>query len=222
MFTPCSPGPWGHLARSRSARRRGRSRRAVAACAGGWSRWPCAAASSHASSCSNRPRGGSHLPWKASTRGRRQPVRERARPKSARARGSTGCGAGQSVPWARQDRELRPRGRNEAARFLRRSRAVPASRCQEPPGSCRHHDRQEPGGSCRSDRLWRGRLPGRNRRNGRRFLPAGQAVPANRPPGSCPTAGQEPPRSGGSCAGAGQQPPHHSWVLMHHPCADAS
>ena len=47
----------------------------------------------------------------------------------------------------------------------------------------------------------------------------GRAVAARFLPGSCPTAGQEPPRSGGSCAGAGQQPPHHSWVL-HHPCAD--
>ena len=79
-----------------------------------------------------------------------------------------------------------------------RSRAVPAAATAWPRGSRR-------------------RLPGRNRRNGRRFLPGGRAVPANRPAGSCPTAGQEPPRSGGSCAGAGQQPPHHSWVL-HHPC----
>ena len=54
-----------------------------------------------------------------------------------------------------------------------------------------------------------------------RFLPGSCPVPARFLPGSCPTAGQEPPRSGGSCAGAGQQPPHHSWVL-HHPCADAS
>jgi hypothetical protein len=56
---------------------------------------------------------------------------------------------------------------------------------------------------------------------GGRFLPGSCPAPARFLPGSCPTAGQEPPRSGGSCAGAGQQPPHHSWVL-HHPCADAS
>jgi hypothetical protein len=61
-----------------------------------------------------------------------------------------------------------------------RSRAVPAAATAWPRGSRR-------------------RLPGRNRRNGRRFLPGGRAVPANRPAGSCPTAGQEPPRSGGSC-----------------------
>jgi len=104
-----------------------------------------------------------------------------------------------------------------------RSRAVSAAATAWPRGSRR-------------------RLPGRNRRNGRRsvgscraaerFLQIGRPVPARRPGrnrlgravpanGSCPTAGQEPPRSGGSCAGAGQQPPHHSWVL-HHPCADAS
>jgi len=101
-----------------------------------------------------------------------------------------------------------------------RSRAVPAAAPpsarlpaaapgQEPPE--RHA--VPPGAAERFlqiDRPVPARRPGRNR--------LGRAVPAN---GSCPTAGQEPPRSGGSCAGAGQQPPHHSWVL-HHPCADAS
>ena len=90
-----------------------------------------------------------------------------------------------------------------------RSRAVPAAAPpsarlpaaapgQEPPE--RHA--VPPGAAERFlqiDRPVPARRPGRNR--------LGRAVPAN---GSCPTAGQEPPRSGGSCAGAGQQPPHHS------------
>ena len=168
---PRSRAPW-----SRTAGRVCPGPVPLAAGAAGGRRYGLEAAAVHREACGAPARqqeeGHGHQAW-----------RERARPKSARARGSTVGVVRASVLWAGQDSNLRPRGPNEAEADAARK---PGSICFARPAS------------------------GAASARPKRMLPFGQADAAIRPGGCCPASGQHPLRSGGCCpeaeADAAQRP----------------